>query len=304
MSMHASVLPRGPFVAAALSIAATPSWAAQFGQQNEHRVDANAVWGLNVTRGVRTASQKATGFLSIDTREAHLNKTVTPRISNIQSNRELLRSMPTCFDPDDPARIPWYGNVEENYTGGGGGGTVDKSAWWKFTLSIKPAPNVTEFPRSASVKAYFPTPAATISMGSWTLYPEGDPAANACDDYNPCFVYSYSFDSSDPSLPIMSACNIPGVTFSRQSSLLPQADFDHRPKCANNMYLKVFLHQVWACFFDIEGSDPYCTSELGGTYTIHANWSESTSGPPPSVDTVTHTPVTYDYDPRTCSPVP
>ena len=293
---------------AVLMAAASSSSAWAFEQQSEHKVDATTVWGINVTRGVRLSSQQATNFMTINSRDAHLNNTVAPRIPMIQSNRELLRTMPTCFDPNDPARISWYGNVEENVSGGsgsGGGNLTDKSAWWKYTVSIKTAPNVNGYPRFSTVKAYFSSLSSTITMGGgYSLYPEGDPAADACDDSNPCYVYTYSFESSDPSLSIQSACAIPGVSFTRTSGLYPQARFDHKPTCANGMYLEALLSQTWGCLLDIENQDIYCMPELGGTYTITAHWQEGTQDPPPPSGTVTNTPVIYDYDPRTCSSIP
>ena len=293
------------FALAAFLAAVSSPPAGAFEQQGEHKVDANTVWGINVTRGVRLSSQEATNFMTINSRDAHLNNTVAPRIPKIQSNRELLRTMPTCFDPDDPARMPWYGNLNEHYTGGNGGGggsTIDKSAWWKFTLSITPAPNVSEFPHVAGAMAYFGAGPASINGPS--LYPEGDPSAMLCDDDSPCYVYSYSFESSDPSLPIQTACNMPGVTFTRSSGLYPQVSFDHEPTCNNNMFLKASFIQPLGCLLQIENWDAYCWPELGGTYTITAHWQESSQDPPPPDGTVTHTPVLYDYNPNTCSAIP
>lgn len=288
---------------------------AGFKTMPEKSKTAEEVWGINSPRGNRVASEKASTMMTIDTREDHLNKTVTPRIPSIQNNRELLRTMPTCFDPHDPARISWYGNVEEDIAAAppSGGSTITKSATWSFTASLR-GYEVT--PPEYTVTADFHAETAGYSLSSiHPVYEEGDPTTPSCTPFESMFgtcptflVISLTFSSTISGVSPLDACAYSGVSFSYDvppsgSLFYPNVSITQVPTCSNGMTLGMQLKQSFYC---IIGTDPDidCQNPLQAVYKINASWEETTTAPPPEAGTVLHKPVVYGYDPKECSSPP
>ncbi|HID72416.1 TPA: hypothetical protein EYP38_00625 [Candidatus Micrarchaeota archaeon] len=250
--------------------------------------------------------------MSIDTRKAYLDKTVTPRISNIQGNREMLRTRLTCFDPNDPTRMPWYGNVTENVSDGDelpdGGSLINRTASWSINMNLR-GYNV-DGAADFWVNADFP--AETAAYGVSTTLP-----VHSAEDPAPCtplelalgtcpspsyYVIDLAFSSTEPTLSPMDACSRSGVTFTYEHNSTftlhaPNSTILQEPACANGMVLRIDVKPSLICMLDPE----LCGATLGATYTIYAAWTETSVNPPAETGTVLHEPVIYSYDPKECS---